>query len=335
MTQQISRDSNIELLRLLCMFMIVVHHFIMQPAGGNTLLAQSVLGQIINSLCYISVNCFVLISGWFGIRVNWKGVWNLYFICAFYALSSYLFHICYDEAHIGKSLFLLTLFPFSHSQWWFINCYLILYLSAPLLNAAIEHISQKQYLTIIALYTMMNIYFGNILHTPFFNQDGYSAAQFIYIYLLAGYMHRYIPMDWINSHRWYMFGIYVLCSLTYVGCAHLSQLSIVNLGYNNIFNILAAVAFFLFATSFHFQNYKINSLAGSVLAVYLIQESRSFGHGFLYPLMIDLLSVHSVIGQLGMVFLISSGFFVICLLFDKLRRLLQDVLTKHLDSYIV
>lgn len=315
----LSRNSNIELLRLICMLMIAIHHFIMQPSHG--LLSsgmESYAAWLVNDLCYIGVNCFVLISGWFGIRVSWKGIWQLFFFCAFYGLASYLFHIWHTGAHIGSSLLTICILPFSHSQWWFINCYLILYLSAPLINKAIEALSKAQYMMALILFTVMNVYFGNIMHTPFFNLDGYSAAQFIYIYLIGGYMSRYVNMEWVKQHKLTMLIGYIICCTLYFSIRLLPEhfkFDLIHLGYNNPLNIGGAIFFFLFMVSYQFKSKTINYISGSALAIYLIQESKYFGHEWLYP----------YIGQqdynLPQILLLSVVFMVACIAVDQLRRL--------------
>lgn len=70
------RDSNIESLRLVCMMLIVVHHrlvyglydvpFVLEGQGDCSSLSGSAI--ILNSFCYIGVNVFILISGYYGIK---------------------------------------------------------------------------------------------------------------------------------------------------------------------------------------------------------------------------------------------------------------------------
>lgn len=326
------RSSNFELLRLICMLMIAIHHFIMQPFHGELPLSTHGYDWLLmNDLCYIGVNCFILISGWFGIRTSWKGIWQLFFFCAFYGLASYLFHIWHTGAHIGSSVLGICLLPFSHSQWWFINCYLILYLAAPLINKAIESISKTQYLTILILFTIMNVYFGNMMHTPFFNTDGYSAAQFIYIYLIGGYLRRYIDFSNLQSHRWLWLLGYFVSALCYFGIHVLSahhDMTLLHLGYNNIFNIAAATCFFLFVASFQFQSRVVNYLSASALAVYLIQESIYFGHGWLYQY------VGGRDYNLAQILLLSVCFMFACICFDQIRRVIAIPLNKCVSKAV-
>ena len=65
------RQSNFELLRIVAMLLIVAHHFLI--ATGRLDYRSGTLrgGELVNSFCVVGVNCFILISGYFGIK--WHG----------------------------------------------------------------------------------------------------------------------------------------------------------------------------------------------------------------------------------------------------------------------
>ena len=71
------RDSNIELLRVVSMVMIVFYHFMARlselNSAGNT---QTIVNSLI-PVVHIGVICFVLISGYWGIKFSIKGFLSL------------------------------------------------------------------------------------------------------------------------------------------------------------------------------------------------------------------------------------------------------------------
>jgi len=332
------RESNIELLRLICMFMIVLRHFIFQPLSGDSLLARSELGKMLDAFCYIGVNCFVLISGWFRIKFSWKGLFNLFFICAFYGTLTYVFHLLYDGGSVGKSLFSYALMPFSHSCWWFINAYLILYLTSPLINIAASHLEKKQDLLILVLLTIINVYFGNFWQTPLFNDNGFNGSQMIYLYWIGICLRRHFSVEWISKRRGFLFGSYVLSSILFF-LAKLSReygVECIHLGYNNIVVLFSSICFFLFFVSFQFHSRFINYVAASALAVYLIQENTYFGFGYLYPLVGRFYEGSSSLGmQVLYLFLFSVTFFIMAVLFDQIRRGISLQIFKMWNKYEV
>ena len=92
-TTSVQRSSNIELLRILAMFLVLVHHANILSIGipswaecvsapGNTFFRF-----FIQSLAIVAVDVFVLISGWFGIKPSLKKLLALLFQVFFFTLT--------------------------------------------------------------------------------------------------------------------------------------------------------------------------------------------------------------------------------------------------------
>ncbi len=335
-TRSTERESNFELFRIICMLMIILRHFIIHPNGGNSILATSESGMLLDSLCYVGVNCFVLISGWFKIRFTWKGLLNLYIICAFYSALNYLFHIIDTGSSFGRSFVYATLFPFSHSTWWFINAYLILYFCAPLINLALKSINGKEDLMILGLLTIINVYFGNIRQAPLFNDSGYNGSHLIYIYWLGACLKKYTNQEWVQRSRWPLLVCYVFFSICLLFATLFKKridFEWLNIGYNNPLTLLASCSLFLFASSFHFKSKSVNYLAQSTLALYLIQESLFFGRGWLYPYLGNIYESHPSLGiQLLILIIVTLIFSCFAILIDQTRILLRSLVFKLLYS---
>ena len=88
------RQSNIELLRIISILMIVIHHVLVH--GIYNSVNNSTL-HFIDSFVIYGVNIFLLISGYFTLNLKWKSVINLFWICSFWKL----FHLFY-ETYIVK-----------------------------------------------------------------------------------------------------------------------------------------------------------------------------------------------------------------------------------------
>ena len=86
-----------ELLRLVLMFFIVMHHCLIKcgvmNAGFDNGENLDLLAAFLDPFFFVGVNCFVLISGYFGIEFKFKGLYKLFVQCAFYALLFYLLHL--------------------------------------------------------------------------------------------------------------------------------------------------------------------------------------------------------------------------------------------------
>lgn len=283
-TNSSNRDSNMELLRILCMLFILMHHFFAHVFYPGFMLIEGDLGWyravciLINGFVYVGVNCFILISGYYGIKFRWKSLFNLYCICAFYALLVVLERCLWQRIPFDKGMLYLVLLPFSHTEWWFISCYVALFLLAPLLNKAIEALDRQQFVLVLVLLTIVNVYLGYYWHQH--NLNGYNLLQFIYIYFIGAFLHKN-PLKKLDRRRSLV--LYVSCALLW---SILTILSLkwrvphwIPMYYNNPVLILSSIGLFVFMTTLEIHNPKINALASGVLAAYLIQD---VGGGLIY-----------------------------------------------------
>ena len=101
------RDSNIELLRIIATIFILIVHcngwFLQEWGGISTWSADrdffvGLTRATIQSITYIGVDLFVLISGFYAIKPKMKSVLNLFSILAFFYVGTYLFSILTGDA---------------------------------------------------------------------------------------------------------------------------------------------------------------------------------------------------------------------------------------------
>lgn len=93
------RESNIELLRLVIMAFIVLHHFIFHglgqykylALGASPLLSGSQIdcALIVDSFLIAAVDVFILISGYFSIKFKASGFVKLFSIVSFFAMVGF------------------------------------------------------------------------------------------------------------------------------------------------------------------------------------------------------------------------------------------------------
>lgn len=191
-----------ELLRMVCMFFIVFHHFVqamytyISGYGLESRMTSTapMLLTFLGTFALVGVNVFVLISGYYSIRPSWRNFWSFYLQVGFYAGLFYWFHMIIDGVTFNRWLILNTLFPISHNQGlWFVPTYFALYLLSPLLNMAIDKMSRKELLLAVLLLTIVNVWLG------FFNQlgmnsTGYNLMQFVFLYVIGRYVRMLVDV---------------------------------------------------------------------------------------------------------------------------------------------
>ena len=128
------RSSNIELLRILSMFLVLMIHYIpSRTLPTHDTLAHDTLGTLfdleLRSISFVCVNCFILISGYFGIRWKLKSFSNLLFQILFWAIVCPVIVSAATDSFNMTDLF-KTLYHNTFSRW-FIEAYIGLYILAP------------------------------------------------------------------------------------------------------------------------------------------------------------------------------------------------------------
>lgn len=148
MTKQ--RESNFELLRIIAMFMVLALHanffaigkgvdmadFHSSPLSASTRL-------LVEMMSIVSVNVFVMISGWFGIRPSLRSFGNFVFQSLFFLLSIYVIALLTGTVALSSKS-LASCLTLTNGYNWFIRAYLGLYVLSPILNAFLEHCSKRQ-----------------------------------------------------------------------------------------------------------------------------------------------------------------------------------------------
>lgn len=186
------RKVGFEYLRILSMLFIIGNHFwlfmgILDKTEPFTLNFYVVwLLQAIGSL---GTNCYVLISGYFGVEstVGWKKVGRLYGAVLFYSITLY-----FIAANIGGVFSLgelaKSLLPFSTRRYWFITDYIGLYILSPFINALCKNLDKKQFqkfiLVGLLLFSILDILPGEGLN----GQKGYSLYWLICVYSIGAYI---------------------------------------------------------------------------------------------------------------------------------------------------
>ena len=284
-----ARQSNIELFRIVAMFMILVIHanMISLPLPTYAELISNPLSTtikcLIESIAIVGVNSFVLISGWFLIHTRTKSFLSLFFqiITLWGGTFLVLLLLGKTELSIHK---LLDIIAFT--QWdWFIKAYIVLLILAPVLNTFIENSSEKTQRYIIVGFFAFSSTYGWLGGANRFFVNGYSPLLFIGLYLLS----RYVYISSKNNvtpirikklfilDKKYDFLIFIGCiSINTLGSiimlySDMNYLKII--AYTNPITIIAALYLLLFFSKIKIQTNKtINYLARSSFAVYLVHS---------------------------------------------------------------
>lgn len=277
------RNSSIELARIVAMLLITIGHFTLAfglffvpkdtfISSSDILSVRDFLPHIaLYSLCVVGVNLFILISGYFQIRLTWKSLFSFIVLCIFYNALVFIADSLVNDAFSIRRL--AKVFIVSKTVNWFFPVYFILMIVSPLLNLAINSLDLKNLRIVVFLIFILNCISGFVFHNE--NVNGYNAYQFCFLYILGSWL-RQDPVVTSRKRRFY-FLVYILGSLLLsalaVGILHFTTWSLRTLYYyNNPLIVITSVSLFIVFAKSSFKSVSINVFASTVVAALFIQH---------------------------------------------------------------
>lgn len=268
-----------ELLRVVSMLMVLAVHIDgaslgLPRLGGNlgAMTARDAWQLVTEALAIVGVNCFTLISGYFGIRLRLRGVVSYLFECVFYAVGIYTaVTIAYPSLFSwrgwGESWMVLT-----HTDLWYVPAYFGLMLLSPVLNGGFDAMSRRMAGVVVGAFALYNVWAGWWWGGSF-NPTGYTLVQLVLMYLVGRYVGVHVPRDLMRGRRGVMLfgGCYVLLSLLIA--LHACRNPGMAYAYNSPLVILSSVALLMMFSRMEFTSRTINLMARSAFAVYLVHKA--------------------------------------------------------------
>lgn len=276
------RQSNIELLRIVSMFLVLMVHYI-PFRGGVT--ANSLRGGCLDvlfnlelrSLAFVCVNCFILISGYFGIKWKWRSLWNYLYQVMFWTILAYFVAIAIGIHDFNIKQFGWTLVTFVSNNWFKLS-YLGLFMFAPVLESFVEKSTQRQLGCFIVAFYLFSTLFGWILQASPEFREGCTFVSLSGLYLIGAYTRRY-DLNVLRFNKWIDLALYlgigfllVILSVIALNLGITSSLY----GYLNPLVIIESVYLFLFFRKLDIGYSRlVNWIAASAFAAYLFHVNAS------------------------------------------------------------
>ena len=334
------RAAGPDLLRIVCMMMILTSHFFVHGKVLGSLRPTDVnfyIGWFIEGSCYVMVNCFVLITGYYqsASRFKLKKLLLLWGQIDFTSAAVYLILCAMKKAVFTPGGLLTAFAAVTGTRYWFATAYVILYALTPLLNRALEGLSRREHFIAVAALWGLFVAGRNLVYwLDFANlHGGYSYTSFIVLYVTAAYLRKYPP----KKRRWLLwyFLLSVLTALSRILMTVLyyrfrfgSEFLKVFMQYNSLPVVAASVCFFLFFLNLNIERRVSRALIGFfaplTFGVYLIHEQDE-----LEALIWDTLKL-SRWAKSPKIFLylpaVTLSLFLLCSMADFLRRMLSRLL---------
>ena len=297
----INRDSNIELLKIIAIFLIVISH-VVQTLGtdygfgtyndylivlGNS--TTDITTIILNLMRYfgcIGNDIFFICTAWFMIDRKPRAkkqiltliteVWTI-------SLIMLIFVICFGKGNIGDDKFGIfrSFFPVTFGNNWYITCYILFCLVHPYLNLIIRNSDQRRLFRIVVVMSALYIIANYFMSSLFFAS---RIIVWIAIYFLIAYCKKYT--SFINNIKinifMVLFGLFgnaaTVLMTNYLGF-RLEAFSDKLLYWHQISNpflLMIALGLFNLFRQCRLKSRAVNYISSLSLYIYLFHENPLF-----------------------------------------------------------
>ncbi len=349
------RNSIIELFRLFSMWCVVAHHFVIHNADDISIFASPVTRLVFKGVFLpigkVAVGCFVFITVWFiagrasfSIKDAVKKLVILNNEVVFYSIILGIISAFTGYVQLSASFIVNTVFPIATGYgWWFTTSYAGLILLLPYILKGLRACSRREhkYLSL-----SLSFAFGIFRYLPFvsFPAEG-MLIDLIVLAIDICYFRWYIDLKTTNWNKLALVGTVCFVSglfLLYLpnhsqGIIHDFAVNLYNGYIYSSANMLsmglsfaASLSVFKLCLKYKFNSVRVNWLAGSAFAVYLISDN-SLAQSWLWKRLFTFSNLGSQLGIL-LVLVIPSLVMVCCLTVDIGRRTIDShlALTKKL-----
>lgn len=348
------RQSNFELMRILSMILIIIYHILLHgKVLDNTTGVLHLFFILIMSFTLVHVNSFVLLAGYFNYNkdFSWKKFFKSFNQAWFYQIVIVLLAFFTGLETFSKMDLVNYLSPF-YNAYWYVVCYLCLYLLSPFLNRLISNLNQKEHKRLIIILLFLFSFIPFITNQESIVNRGLTLVNFIMLYFIGAYLKKYSISENFHFKNYSKNKLQIILFLGFIcfGILHFIgfQLGIEATEYDNsllirIGNILQtsfrtysapfvicmSICYFLWFSTLNIKSKVINFIASLVFGVYLIHDNNVIRNHLYYWLDINndiLINSYSIIFK---IFVSSVIIFVSCIIIEYIRQKLFSFVKKR------
>lgn len=326
------RSSNLELYRIICMIMIVAHHYVVcsgltgadSPMASNPNNVNSISLRLFGMWGKTGINCFLMITGYFMCtsKITIRKFLKLLLQVYFYKLV--LFTVFYATGYETLSVrrVVLLIMPFWGVNTHFVNCFIVFYLTIPFLSILVQNLTKRQHQLLLLLTLGCYTLLGSV---PTFSISFNYVTWFGIIFFMASYIRLYPSTVFENKKIW---GWATLASILLAMMSVVVMQKLFSVGYffmadsNKFFAVLVAVCSFLWFKNINIKYSKvINAFGGATFGVLLIHAGSNAMLVWLWKDTVDVIGHYSlpIFSLMGYSIGVVLAIFLVCNLFDQLR----------------
>lgn len=346
------RQANYELLRIIAMLMIITLHYLdkggILPKLKGELTTSGYMAWGLEALCIVSVNVYVLISGYFGVESTSfypKKIGKIWGQVFFYSVTIAIISIVLGIVPLSAlNIYVIAgyIFPIITEHYWFATSYVLLFLFMPFLNAGIKQINKKQFQFVLLMLIGLLSISKTIIPMTLPIDNMYHVVWFICLYFMGAYLNIYGLRMLQNK---------IICLVIYLGSStgilitallirkiyrttgKLEGLLGYSYHYNHILCLLGAIGLFGLFGHLVLKEGKVVEIivkvASCTFGVYLIHEHSSIRN--LWPTWFQTEKYADTPFFLLHWIVTVCSVFIICTFIEYVRSVIYDRLTNKMD----
>lgn len=230
MAEKRIRDFNMDLERVLLIFMVIVLHYNNRGMGGALNFGAAdksvdMLVRLSQSLCICAVNAFLILSGLFTVseKIPYrKAIWLLV-TCSFYRVIGYIVYVVAVTGDFSVRTLVAYIIPSN----WYVCLFVTVMLVAPFINSLFDKLEVGKRRELMAVLTVLFVIVPSFsaiasdiagvdlsgLATITLNGDisGFTITSFIYCYCLGRFI-RFEKENILKLSKYIWPVIFVVCA---------------------------------------------------------------------------------------------------------------------------
>lgn len=284
------RNSSIELLRIIAMFMILMHHFSVHnnyaihrlPWGLERVFLQLVMagGGKVGVVIFFSISAWFFLDKEQTIKSNLKRVWVLERELLFWSLMLSALYLIFDRKDIGIKLVMKSFMPLTMELWWYATAYAIFLALLPFLSKGLKALGREYHLmlaiVVLVIWGLTSFVPESLNGLAHVSSSLTGVFGFVYLFILIS-AYKWYMKPFTLKQIWLMTGIGLGFFLLYTGIS----VTVFSFGYDlDVFIIgdwtlpviMIGFGLFLLFDRVIFYSNIINRVAQSAFSVYLITD---------------------------------------------------------------
>lgn len=335
-----TRQSNIELLRIIAMIFIISFHMTLYEKTMYTgSIKKTIFSTILSSLGLIGVNIFILITGYFQIEQKFKAkkILKIWLQTVFYSALIIVLLRYFNIIKVDRRIIFYAFLPVTYNEYWFISSYILLYLFSPFINKFAKCLSKNEYKNFLIIFTFLfSITYTVVIGSSYrAKATGLgNLAWFIYLYLLAGYIKLY-EIKFLNNKKLLIASITVIfivyeTILVLLKFAKLDILSTMFIEVNSAFVLSLSILIFSLFKELNIKSSRvINYVASTTLTAYLIHENYLL-HDSFWRIMSQTIKISNldIINTIFELIIAVILIFAVSAIMEPIRRIITNKILK-------